>query len=237
MSRLRDLGDWLDERTAWRASYRAWIDHPVVGGAPWASAIAASVATCFGVLALTGTALMTSYSPSPQAAWASVFFAQFVQDRGWIVRGLHYWAAQSLFVLAALQIVHGAFVASYRKPRELAWFLTLALLGLAVAEGITGGLLPWDQRGWWGRVVEGNIVGMAPGLGPWLQQMIQGGTELGALGLARGYTAHVLLLPALIALVLWGRRRLVRRHGWAAAEGTSPYARQLARNVVVGALV
>ena len=79
--------------------------------------------------------------------------------------GLHYWAAQMLFVLAAVHVVHGAFVASYRYPREVAWWLTLGVLGLAVGEGITGGLLPWDSRGWWARVVEGNITGLAPGLG------------------------------------------------------------------------
>jgi len=36
---------------------------------------------------------------------------------------------------------------------------------MKVGEGITGGLLPWDQRGWWARVVEGNIMGLAPVVG------------------------------------------------------------------------
>ncbi len=211
MGTLRTVGDWLEERVAWRARARAWLDHPAAGGAPWAAALGASVATCVGVLALTGVVLMTVYSPSPQSAWASVHFVQFVQDRGWVVRGLHYWAAQALFVLAALHIVHGALTASYRKPAELAWWLTLLVLGLAVAEGITGGLLPWDQRGWWARVVEGNIVGLAPVIGGFVEQMMSGGAELGALGLSRAYTLHVLLLPFALALVLAGRRALVPR--------------------------
>jgi ubiquinol-cytochrome c reductase cytochrome b subunit len=236
---MRRLGDWLEERTAWRVSSgaRAWLDHPVVGGAPWASAMAASVATCFGVLALTGLTLMTAYGSSPQAAWASVHYVQFVQDRGWIVRGLHYWAAQSLLVLAALHVIHGAIVASYRKPREVAWWLTLALLGLTVAEGITGGVLPWDERGWWARVVEGNIIGLAPGIGGWVQQMLQGGPELGALGLSRMYAMHVVVLPLLVAGALLLRRAIVRRHGWTDAAGETPYAAQLARNVVVAVIV
>jgi ubiquinol-cytochrome c reductase cytochrome b subunit len=237
MSKLRRLGDWLDERTAWRSAASAWLDHPVVGGAPWVSAMAASVATCFGVLALTGLTLMTAYGASPQAAWASVHFVQFVQDRGWIVRGLHYWAAQSLLVLAALHVIHGAVVASYRKPREVAWWLTLAVLGLTVAEGITGGVLPWDERGWWARVVEGNIIGLAPGIGGWVQQMLQGGPELGALGLTRMYAIHVVVLPLLVAGALLLRRSIVRRHGWTDAGGKTPYAAQLARNVVVAAVV
>jgi ubiquinol-cytochrome c reductase cytochrome b subunit len=210
---LHKIGDWLDERTAWRSAAPAWVDHPLVGGERWARAIAVAVATTLGVLALTGIVLMTAYAPSPQSAWASVHFVQFVQDRGWVVRGLHYWAAQVLLVLAALHILHGAFVGGYRKPRELAWWLTLVVLALAVGEGITGGLLPWDQRGWWARVVEGNIVGLAPVVGGWLQQMMSGGPELGALGLARAHTLHVIVLPIAFGLVLWGRRRLARPGG------------------------
>ncbi len=188
MSALRTIGDWLDERTGWRSWGGRWLDHPLVGGGAWGSAIAASVATCFGVLALTGLLLMTAYAPSPQSAWASVHYVQFVQRGGWVVRGLHFWAAQSLFVLGAVHVVHGALAATYRKPGEIGWWLTLLVLGLAVAEGITGGLLPWDQLGWWARVVEGNIAGLAPVIGGFMQQMIAGGSELGALGLARAFT-------------------------------------------------
>ncbi len=214
MSLLRRTGDWLDERTGWRASTKAWLDHPAVGGAPWATAMATSLAACFGVLALSGVALMTSYAPAPQAAWASVHHVQYVESGGWLVRGLHYWAAQALILLAAVQIAHGALAALYRRPREIAWWLTLVVLALALGEAITGGLLPWDQRGWWARVVEGNIVGLAPGIGGWIEAMIFGGPELGAQGLGRGYTAHVVLLPVLVGAALWARARLVRRHGW-----------------------
>jgi len=238
MSKLARLGDWMEERTRWRTAARGWIDHPVVGGAPWAAAMAASVATCFAVLALTGLTLMTAYGASPQAAWASVHYVQFVQERGWVVRGLHFWAAQSLIVLAALHVAHGAFVASYRKPREVAWWLTLGVLGLTVAGGITGGLLPWDERGWWARVVEGNIVGLAPGLGSWIQEMMQGGTELGALGLSRMYAVHVVVLPALFAVMLLARRAITLRHGWTENNGgSSTQGAQLARNGLVAVLV
>jgi ubiquinol-cytochrome c reductase cytochrome b subunit len=228
----------MEERTRWRTATRGWIDRPIVGGAPWAAAMAASVATCVAILALTGLTLMTAYGASPQAAWASVHYVQFVQERGWVVRGLHFWAAQSLIVLAALHVVHGAFVASYRKPREVAWWVTLAVLGLAVGEGITGGLLPWDERGWWSRVVEGNIVGLAPGIGIWLQQMMQGGAELGALGLSRIYAMHVVLLPALLVGLLLVRRAIVLRHGWTDGKvAASTQGLEMARNGLVAVVV
>jgi ubiquinol-cytochrome c reductase cytochrome b subunit len=211
MAERRNVGDWLDERTGWRGAARAWLDHPAVGGGLWARAIGSAVATCIGILALTGLVLMTAYAPSPQSAWASVAFTQYVQDGGWLVRGMHYWAAQALMVLAALHVLHGAFVATYRKPGEIGWWLTLAVLGVAMAQGITGGLLPWDQRGWWARVVEGNIMGLAPVIGGWLQRTMSGGPELGAIGLSRIFTLHVLVLPALLLAVVCGRRALSLR--------------------------
>jgi ubiquinol-cytochrome c reductase cytochrome b subunit len=239
MGPLRKVGDWLDERTGWRSSWSRWLDHPAVGGAGWASALGGAVATCLGVLGLTGLVLMTAYAPSPQTAWASVHYVQFVQDRGWIVRGLHYWAAQALFVLAAVHVLYAAFAASHRKPREIGWWLTLAVLGLAIGEGITGGLLPWDQRGWWARVVEGNIVGLAPLVGGWIQQMMSGGPELGAIGLARAYALHVMVLPLAIALAVWGRRRLAGVPGSATSAGgdAAQHARQLRRAAGLAVLV
>lgn len=236
---LRRIGDFFDERTGWRQGARAWLDRPVAGGAGWALAMGAAVATCFGVLALTGVALMTAYAPSPQSAWPSVHYVQFVQHRGWIVRGLHHWAAQSLIVLAALHVAHIGLSGAHRKPREIAWWLSLAMLGVAIGGCITGGLLPWDQRGWWARHVEANIVGLAPAVGPWLQQMVQGGPEMGALGLSRAYAVHVVVLPALMLLALCARGALIRKHGWIDAGGASaPYfRRQLSRNVVAALFV
>jgi ubiquinol-cytochrome c reductase cytochrome b subunit len=239
---LKAIGDWLDARTGWRAPKQgtgSWMDHPVAGGAVWARAMAASVATCFGVLVLTGIVLMTSYAPAPQTAWASVHYLQYVADRGWILRGLHYWAAQTMLVLGVLHVAHGALTASYRAPREIAWWLTLAVPALVVGQGITGGLLPWDQRGWWARAVEGNIAGLAPVLGGFVQRMMEGGAELGAVGLARAYAAHVILLPALIGAVLWFRHAQATRNGWAAgsASATEPRARAVARHVWIAAAV
>jgi ubiquinol-cytochrome c reductase cytochrome b subunit len=205
MAITKTIGDWLDERTRWRSLFK--VEHPLVGGSALASGLAAAMATCVGVLALTGLVLMTAYAPSPQSAWASVHFVQFVQRGGWIVRGLHHWAFQALFVLAALNVLHGALAGTYRKAGEIGWWMSLLLVGMTMGEGITGGLLPWDQLGWWARVVEGNIAGLTPVLGGFIQQMVFGGPELGALGLSRFFTLHVMVLPPVVLLALWLRRR------------------------------
>jgi ubiquinol-cytochrome c reductase cytochrome b subunit len=230
------IGDWLDERVGHRAALRAWIDRPLVGGERWALAVSSLATTCFLVLGTTGIVLMTAYAPAPQTAWASVHYSTFVLSRGWIVRGLHYWAAQALIVILCVHLLHAVLVGAYRKPREIAWWMLLAMLGLTLGFAITGGLLPWDQQGWWARRVESNIAGLAPGIGAGVQSFMQGGPELGALALTRAYAAHVALLPILFVAAVALRRVVVRRHGFAASEHdvSQPWLRQLSRNVVLG---
>jgi ubiquinol-cytochrome c reductase cytochrome b subunit len=201
----------------------------------WSAILGASVAACFAVLVLTGVALMTAYAPSPQSAWASVHYLQYVLAGGWIVRGMHWWATQALVLLATVHVAYGAFAGTYRKPGQISWWLSLIVLAIAIGEGITGGLLPWDQHGWWARVVEGNIAGLAPIIGGWLEQMMIGGTELGALGLARAHTMHVVILPVALGAALWGRWTLTRRHDPTTAVGSRIIL--VARGAIVAAVV
>ena len=234
---MRRLGDWLDERTGWRSWWTDYLDRRREW-APWSAVMEALVSSSFLALAITGVALMTSYAPSPQTAWASVHHTQYVMAGGRIVRGMHFWAAQALIVLAAAHIVQGALAARYRTPREMGWWITLLVLALVLGEGITGGLLPWDQRGWWARVVEGNIVGLAPVVGSTLRRGMLGGAELGALGLVRAYAAHVVALPIALGVALWGRAALARR-GVSGVSGirTTPQITRTALGAVVGACV
>lgn len=206
-----------------------------MGDTRWLAILRASVAACFAVLVLTGVTLMTAYAPSPQSAWASVHYLQYVLPGGWLVRGAHWWAAQALVLLSASHVAIGALAGAYRKPRQFSWWLSLLVLALSIGEGITGGLLPWDQHGWWARVVEGNIVGLAPVLGSWLQQMMAGGTELGALGLARAHVMHVVLLPAALGAALWARRSLERKGVGGATNTSSSRFGALEREVVAAA--
>lgn len=234
---LKDLDNWLDERIGLREWLRAELGRDVVVGAPWSAALGASVGTCFAILAITGVVLMTAYAPSPQSAWASVHYIEYQLAGGWMIRGMHLWSSQAIMGLSALHVAQGAFAGSYRRPREVAWWLSLLVIALAVGEAITGGLLPWDQRGWWARVVEGNILGLAPVIGRFTQQMMLGGSELGALGLARAYAMHVVVLPIVVGVVLWGRAKLVQRHGWTDGGRGATYQELLVRQAAVAAVV
>ncbi len=47
---------------------------------------------------------------------------------------------------AVAHLVRVVFFGSYRKPREVNWIVGLLLLQVILAFGLTGYLLPWDQR-------------------------------------------------------------------------------------------
>ena len=88
------------------------------------------------------------------------------------------------------------FFGSYRKPREINWIVGLVLLQVILAFGLTGYLLPWDQRAYWATVVTINISRLTPGVGEMVAALLRGGADIGALTLTRWYAVHVLVLPA-----------------------------------------
>ena len=66
----------------------------------------------------------------------------------------------------------------------------VVLLLLTLAYGLTGYLLPWDNRAYWGTVVTTQIAAQAPLLGPYLSRL------LGSQGDSRRGDLRALLRPA-----------------------------------------
>ena len=137
---------------------------------------------------------------------------------------------------------------AYRRPRELNWMVGLALFGVVALFALSGYLLPWDQKGYWAKLVEATIAGSAPVVGGAAQQLIQGGAAFGNLTLTRAYAFHAMALPALLIGLLVLHIYLFRRHGYTPKWSLSPRARRRRapcrrgrtrrlRNAVVGVLV
>src|SRR5215472_2966215 len=123
------LGDWLDERIGHRKLASELLDEPVPGGARVAYVFGSALALVFVVQAVTGVMLMTAYAPSAQTAWASVHYITFKLSPGWLVRGLHHFGSQAMVVLLGAHIVQVAAFGAYKRPREMNWWLGLALMG------------------------------------------------------------------------------------------------------------
>jgi ubiquinol-cytochrome c reductase cytochrome b subunit len=213
MTTRERLSSWLDERTGHKKALRAWQDRPVAGGARWAYALGAALGLTLVVEVATGALLSTAYAPSVESAWASVHYITYSMSGGWVVRGLHHYGSDAVIILVGLHLFQVAAYGAYKRPREVTWWLGLALLGVTLGLSLTGYLLPWDQKGYWARHIETNIAGSAPLVGPWVQSLIQGGPEYGSLTLARFHALHVVILPFALLGLLALHVTLARKHG------------------------
>ncbi|MEO8129957.1 MAG: cytochrome b N-terminal domain-containing protein, partial [Bryobacteraceae bacterium] len=102
----------------------------------------------------------------------------------------------------------------------------VVLLLLTLAYGLTGYLLPWDNRAYWGTVVATQIAASAPVMGPYLTRLLGGEGSIGVVTFARFYALHVLLLPPATMLLIAIHVYLVRKHGVApAVDDTAPKKR------------
>jgi ubiquinol-cytochrome c reductase cytochrome b subunit len=154
------------------------------------------------VLALTGAALLFSYAPTPERAWASVYYTSYIAGGGATVRALHALASHAILLLTGARLLVGAVAVRWdHKEERVAHVVSLALVGLSVAVAITGHLLPWDQAGWSARKVEFQLVSLLPLVGETLAKGARGGDELGALGLTRMFATH-LVVGSLVAFIV-----------------------------------
>jgi len=160
------------------------------------------------ILVVTGVLLAQFYTPTPEAARNSVFHIESEVRLGSLLRGIHLWAAQAMFVLALAHLARILITGSYKRPREANWLIGLALLFMVGLLLFTGSTLRWDQEAI--EAVEHNteLARLAGGFGTWFTGNF-GGTPV----VSRLYLAHVSFLPALIFIMLVIHLALVKRHG------------------------
>jgi quinol---cytochrome c reductase cytochrome b subunit, bacillus type len=105
---------------------------------------------------------------------------------------------------------------AYKYPRELTWVIGVVLLVLTLMMGLTGYLLPFDQRSFWATVVAVNLNSSGPVIGPYLADFLRAGAEFGPTTISRFYALHMLAIPGLIAALIGAHLYLVIRLGTSA---------------------
>jgi ubiquinol-cytochrome c reductase cytochrome b subunit len=212
LSRLRRLVSVLEERTGLGGAVAALVSDPIPGGARWWYALGSLLVFLLVLELITGVLLAFFYAPSSQTAWASTVFIQDQLSLGWFVRGLHSFGATAMVLAAVLHFLQVLFVGAYKAPREANWVVGLMLLLLTIGFCITGYGLPWDQKGYWAKLVESSIVGTTPLVGPALERVLQGGPAYGNYTVTHLFGAHAFVLPALTVALVVLHIALVRRH-------------------------
>jgi menaquinol-cytochrome c reductase cytochrome b subunit len=194
--------DWLEERSGFVGAIHYFLFRKVPHDTNWFHTLGSATLTAFIVQAVTGVVLAFYYKPSPNEAYDSIQFITNDLTLGWLVRGMHRWGASVFIILLFLHMGRVFLFGAYKYPRELNWLLGVLLLVLAMLEGFTGYLLPWDQTAYWATVVGINLNATAPFLGPFLSDFLRGGQEIGTNTLSIFYSMHMLLIPGgLIALI------------------------------------
>ncbi len=206
--------DWLEDRTGVASAIHHFLYEDIPDSAGWHQVLGSVALFAFLTQALTGILLAFNYAPTPGDAYDSLKYIMTELTGGRIIRGLHHWGASLMIIVVVLHMTQVFLWGAYKKPREATWLVGCILLLITLAYGLTGYLLPWDNRAYWGTVVTTQIASQAPVAGPYILRLL--GSEGGAIGVvtfARFYAVHVLLLPPLTMLLVGIHLVLVRRHG------------------------
>ena len=122
---------------------------------------------------------------------------------GLVMRQMHHWAAD---IFAAAIVVHLCrifFTGAFRRPRELNYMIGLTMLILVIVNGFIGYSLPDDQISGAGLRIAYSIFLSIPIVGTWGAFLLWGGNFPGDGSIIpRFYSLHILILPAVIAILL-----------------------------------
>ena len=214
---------WLDERTGASPFLRGFLYRKVPKGTNWYYTLGSATMFAFLSQAVTGVFLAMYYEPDPTRAYESASRITNEVFLGEFVRGMHKWGSSVMIILIFLHMGRVFFFGAYKYPRELNWVIGVVLLVLTLAMGLTGYLLPFDQRSFWATVVAVNINASGPIVGPYLADFLRGGAEFGSTTLSRFYAIHMLLIPGAIAALIGAHLYLVTKLGttappWQKAE-------------------
>lgn len=237
LTRRRRILDTVDDRLGVRA-----IQYPVpehANNLGWS--LGGVTATALGILIVTGILLAQWYNPVPEQANDSVRYIVRHVFLGDVVRNVHYWAAQAMYVLVILHLVRVFLTGSYKAPREANWLVGVTMFGLVIGAIFTGTVLKWDQEGFeaLGHNLEiGKLLG---GLGFWFTTKLASDVSI----LTRLYVAHIAIIPGLLLALFALHGMLVKRHGISPdpdldaagvtpAEPTEPFTHHLRRIAAFG---
>ncbi len=195
------LGNWLDERVAWRQVWTA-IFLRKIPKVNWFFTLGSASLFLAVNQMVTGILLTIYYVPTPDHAFDSVQYITTQVSMGWLIRGLHHWGASAMVVVVGLHMLRVIFYGAYKFPREVTWFTGVFLLLIVIAFGFTGYLLPWDQKAYWATTVGTLIAGTPPVIGDTILRIVRGGMDLSAITLARFYGIHIWVLPVTLLILI-----------------------------------
>jgi quinol-cytochrome oxidoreductase complex cytochrome b subunit len=163
----------------------------------------------FGSLALfvlvvqlaTGIFLVMHYKPDANLAFDSVEHIMRDVNYGWLLRYLHANGASFFFIAVYIHILRGMYYGSYRKPREILWWIGVIIFFMLMGTAFMGYVLPWGQMSYWGAAVITNLMSAIPVVGQDVVVWVWGGFAVGDPTLNRFFSLHYLLPFVIFGIV------------------------------------
>jgi ubiquinol-cytochrome c reductase cytochrome b subunit len=218
---------WIDKRLggahiARTALNKVFPDH-------WSFMIGELALYCFLILVMTGAYLTFFFDPSTKQvvyngsyapmrgvtvseAYRSALDLSFDVRAGLVMRQIHHWAALVFLASIVVHLARVFFTGAFRRPREINWIVGVTLLILAIFNGFAGYSLLDDQLSGTGLRIAYSIALSVPIAGTWLTSLLFGGEFPGPDIITRLYVIHILLIPALIAVLLTAHLAILVRH-------------------------
>lgn len=206
--------DWIDSRYEVSEPLSKFLSKPVPKFAQrWWYCLGGITAFLFVVQGITGIMLAFYYKPTPEAAFASIQFIETQVNFGSAVRMVHHWSANGMILMSTAHMIRVFIMGAYKKPREFNWVSGVLLLLLTLGFGLTGYLLPWDQRAYWATTVATEIGAAIPVIGDLVLVFARVGWDVAAETLTRFYALHILILPLVTIASMGAHFLMVRRQG------------------------
>lgn len=235
------LGEWLNERLGLKG-----ITYPVPEHANSLPYILGGITlTSFIILFVTGIYLAQFYHPHPADAHDSVVYIITGAPLGDLVRSIHFWTAQIVTLTVVLHLLRVLVTGSYKRPREINWFVGLGLLVVTLGLVFTGSVLKFDQEGLEALQHNTEAAEFVGGLGTWFSAEFARSAPL----LTRLFNAHITILPLVFVLLIAAHIFMIKQHGISpkvtteattrntAGEGKSNFSLHLWRMAGYGLLV
>lgn len=222
---------WLDERLGLGALYRKYgrKAFPVHSSfflgemALFAFVILVLTGIYLGFIYIPSTAEITVDGETVPEAYASVRLIESIPVAN-LLRNTHQWAAHIMVAAVILHMLRVYFTGTYRKPREINWVIGIVLLGLTLMAGFVGYALPYDSYAVTATGIGYSIARSIPWAGPIAAELFFGGAFPSLGSLARLYTIHIFIVPALLAATIGAHLLIILKQ----KHSQPGYARPLA---------
>ena len=197
--------DWFEYRLPVRSFMKHQGEYQTPRNLSYAWSFGSLAGIALVIQIVTGIFLAMNYVPQVDHAFDSVERIMRDVPFGWLLRYMHAVGASMFFGVIYLHIFRGFYYGSYKKPREVIWWIGIIIFLIMMATAFMGYVLPWGQMSFWGATV---ITGLftafdevIAGLGTWIQEFLLGGFSVANPTLNRFFSLHFLLPFVIFGLV------------------------------------